>query len=1057
MKQINLVEFIELLNNPNDLGDGNTLFRKSYFDETKISHDNDISKYEAIIESNKSSLRVNNGFIDAYECSCDAYTFNKKVCKHIVCLINIHNECCNHHLGDLSNWKDAHLSVKAVIYENDNKEKQIKVLFQFANENYNTIDVRNIKKLFEKENEFTIFLNYSLKKEQITEMALDLINDVKQVLIDTNSMVDQSFVDVKNEHLHLWINFLKKHQIGIYYKDENSWITLDNNTGYNNYLWEHGGKVSVNNKKRFSIKNVKDLNIFALYSDNKNYLFVYSQKNNIISLYQYDQDKEAAIRDFVKKFQKQLTKNEMSILYGSLKSLFSNYNEIVPTVDYVKMQLGSIDPVLEAKVYTHKELEVIVFELNFLYGEKAYPFELAMFDKIDIDKYNREKRKITFEKELAKEFLPFIDYYNAEFNVFEIINSDKWAEFQKFGLSKSNDENFSFVTANDVLFKEKKKKKFIVQGAKLENELFKVNWTIEGFGPEDVLRIIKAYIEKKKFVKLSSDRQINIEYEIDMDSFKEKLRMLNTSLNDIQNDLSVNVSLFNAKFFAESYKDLIDKDTNDKINQLFDINSIKVELPDNLKNILKSYQLTGYKWFKKLLELNAGGILADDMGLGKTIQSISLLSDIYFNKKTDLPTLIVCPNSLVYNWIEEIHKFAPFIKSTSIDGSKEERKAIYEKINQFNVVVISYNTLLKDIEEQAFKNNFYLQIIDEAQKIKNFNSSTYETVSKIRANYKIALTGTPIENSLSELWSIVNYALPGYLGEYRTFKQDFEYRINEDDKEALEKLKKKIAPFVLRRTKSDVLHDLPPKTTKVLTYELSDEQKDLYFSELHKIKADYASKWKNDKQHAAAQILNVLTRLRQICCSPKLIFENAQSNGKKFQECMDLVQTLIAQKSKILIFSQFVKMIEILDEELKRRKIKHVILSGNVKAKERAELVKHFNENENVKVFLVSLKAGGVGLTLTSADTVIHYDPWWNGSLEDQATDRAHRIGQKRNVTVYKLVTKDSIEEKVLKLQETKKEMFKKVFSDLENVDFASASVNKTSLDELKTLLELED
>ncbi|MDE7099984.1 MAG: DEAD/DEAH box helicase, partial [Malacoplasma sp.] len=371
-------------------------------------------------------------------------------------------------------------------------------------------------------------------------------------------------------------------------------------------------------------------------------------------------------------------------------------------------------------------------------------------------------------------------------------------------------------------------------------------------------------------------------------------------------------------------------------------------------------------------------------------------------------------------------------------------------INEYDVVVTSYHLLNKDLE--LYKNiEFYIQILDEAQKIKNHYTQFSKDSKSINSKHKIALTGTPIENNLLELWSIFDYLMHNFLYDYRTFKINFQEKIINKDEETLKKLKTKIAPFILRRTKKDVLKELPSKTYKILTCDFNETQKEMYFTELNKSKLVIKKEIsQNTINKQSIYIFSVLTKLRQLCCSPKLIYENCETNGSKFNLCIELIKDLIKNDDKILLFSQFTSMIELIAQELKKLNISFYTLTGDTNKKERIELVNDFNNKKNVKVFLISLKAGGTGLTLTSANAVIHYDPWWNQSLENQATDRAHRIGQEKNVFIYKLIAKNSIEEKILSLQESKKEIIEQIF------DENSSQKSSISMSEILKVLDIE-
>ena len=412
---------------------------------------------------------------------------------------------------------------------------------------------------------------------------------------------------------------------------------------------------------------------------------------------------------------------------------------------------------------------------------------------------------------------------------------------------------------------------------------------------------------------------------------------------------------------------------------------------------------------------------------------------------------MVSPSSLTLNWQNEARKFTNELKTVVIRGTLQERKTLIEEIENYDLVITSYDLLKRDIELYKEKNYTFKYIIaDEAQYLKNSNTKNAKAIKEIKAETRYALTGTPIENSLAELWSIFDFIMPGYLFTYRKFKNIYETPIvKEEDEQAMAKLKMLIEPFVLRRNKKEVLTELPEKTVTVLSNEMNEEQQNLYLTYLARAKQEIAEKVEIDGfENSQMQILAALTRLRQICCHPSLFVEGYNAGSSKLEQCIEIIEEAINGGHKILLFSGYTSMFEIIEKELKKRNIKYFKLTGATKVDERIEMVDEFNENPNIKLFLISLKAGGTGLNLTGADMVIHYDPWWNISTENQATDRAYRIGQKNNVQVYKLITKNSIEEKIYELQEKKAKLADSM------LDTNTKFINRFSREEIMKLFE---
>jgi len=482
------------------------------------------------------------------------------------------------------------------------------------------------------------------------------------------------------------------------------------------------------------------------------------------------------------------------------------------------------------------------------------------------------------------------------------------------------------------------------------------------------------------------------------------------------------------------------------------INNTNISVPYQLNKTLRYYQKTGFSWMKTLDLYGLGGILADDMGLGKTLQVISLIL-AYKNETVDKrkPILVVCPSSLSLNWKNEIIKFANDISTLVISGNLSARRFLIKSILDYDVIITSYDLLKRDIDLYTELNYEFRYIIaDEAQYMKNSNTQNARAIKQIMAQTRYALTGTPIENSLSELWSIFDFIMPGYLFSYKKFKEKFELPIVRDENaEAMNRLKTLIEPFVLRRTKKEVLTELPDKTITVLNNEMEDEQQKIYLSYLSQAKTELQEELQvNGFDNSRIKILSLLTRLRQICCHPSLFINNYNSGSSKLNQCMDIVTSAIEAGHKILLFSNYTSMFDIIEKEFRKININYFKLTGQTKVSQRIDLVDEFNANPDIKVFLISLKAGGTGLNLIGADMVIHYDPWWNLSAENQATDRAYRIGQKNNVQVYKLITKNSIEEKIFELQNKKSELIENV------LDTNTSFISKLSKEDILSLFE---
>lgn len=440
--------------------------------------------------------------------------------------------------------------------------------------------------------------------------------------------------------------------------------------------------------------------------------------------------------------------------------------------------------------------------------------------------------------------------------------------------------------------------------------------------------------------------------------------------------------------------------------------------PSTLCGELRRYQRTGFCWLRTLEHYGFGGILADDMGLGKTVQMIALLLDAQARGVKE-PSLVVCPASLILNWESELRRFAPGLSVKVIIGDSATRAALIQTVAPGDVVVTSYDLLKRDMAQYAAL-SFHYQVLDEAQYIKNHATQNARCVKAIRSRRRFALTGTPVENRLSELWSLFDYLMPGFLFSYHRFRERFELpAVRDGDTETLETLAQLCAPFILRRLKSDVLQELPPKTESVRLIPLEDSQQKTYVAAALSMREQLRA----GENTTRLQALTMLTRLRQICCDPSLCFENYRGASTKRAVALEMITEAVETGHRVLLFSQFTSLLALLQQDLQKAGIPFYVLQGSTSKEARAAMVEAFNGEGGAPVFLISLKAGGTGLNLTAADVVIHYDPWWNRSVQNQATDRAHRIGQQRPVQVYRLIAKGTVEEKILTLQETKQSL----------------------------------
>ncbi len=578
-------------------------------------------------------------------------------------------------------------------------------------------------------------------------------------------------------------------------------------------------------------------------------------------------------------------------------------------------------------------------------------------------------------------------------------------------------------------------------GISVNHDLLQLDLSQDHRTLEDLAEILSRYTPKKKFYRLKNGTFLNVNEEemAEMAKLNEQLQLSNAQIRKGK----VSIPKYRAMVLDQAAENdtslLISRDDyfRNLISQIHSIELTDYPIPDNLVNVLRDYQKAGFRWLSALHHNGFAGLLADEMGLGKSVQVIALIQSLAKHH-----TLIICPASLVYNWSNEFEKFAPDLETVMVIGNAAQREELIHAHAGNEILITSYDSIKRDVELYE-GHHFDIEVIDEAQYIKNASTQAASSVKEISASFRVALTGTPIENRLSELWSIFDYLMPGFLYTYRHFRNAYEQPIVKDqDEEAMSRLREMIAPFILRRLKQDVLKDLPDKLEEVSYAPLEGEQKELYEARVQRLKIMLGKQSDEEFRKNRIAVLAELTRLRQLCCSPALVYDTYEGNSAKEDLCLDLIERAANEGHKILLFSQFTTMLDLLLARLKQQEIRYHLLTGSTSLRDRSKMVEQF-QKDDVPVFCISTKAGGTGLNLTAADIVIHYDPWWNTAVENQATDRAHRIGQDKIVSVYRLIVKDTIEERILKLAEQKADLAGEILSGEE---MSSASITKEQL-----------
>ncbi|WP_293983492.1 DEAD/DEAH box helicase [uncultured Clostridium sp.] len=622
-------------------------------------------------------------------------------------------------------------------------------------------------------------------------------------------------------------------------------------------------------------------------------------------------------------------------------------------------------------------------------------------------------------------------------------DDDEIYKFFKYEIEKLQRYGEVFYSERFKGIKSIKKSDFKGEVRKGKYDYFELKFKITDISEEEVIRILRSFRDNLKYYKLENGEYLDLEEE----SLKEALTLLDGLIIDEEYEDTALIPLSKGAY-VEDY--LEDKGfryikTCDEMKELKDrlhnIENKVFQPPYGLMAKLRDYQKQGYNWMRTLDYLGFGGILADEMGLGKTLQTITLILS-----REHTRSLIVAPTSLIYNWYSEFKKFAPSLKVLICNGTREERKNNIENYKNYDVIITTYNMLRNDLEHYTMF--FDYCILDEAQNIKNPNSLNAKCVKKIKSRIRFALTGTPVENSLMELWSIFDFIMPGYLYDEKRFTTRY-FRRLEEGPEILEEIHKMVKPFILRRLKKNVIKELPDKIEKTMFIPLEDEQKIVYETYSEYAKDLIQKKVENDEfKKSRIEILSYVTKLRQICLDPSVTMENYNGGSGKIEALKDILEESIEGQHKVLVFSQFTSVLKNIGKILNEKSMEYCYLDGSMTSNDRMKMVNEFNDG-NKNIFLISLKAGGTGLNLTSADIVIHFDPWWNPAVEDQATDRAHRIGQKNVVEVIKLISSGTVEEKILELQNSKRELIDKVLSD----DLSSdAFVNRLSDDEILKL-----
>ena len=1082
---------------------------KKRVDITKVIYEDDKNfelraKVKGTNDNYNVYIKVQNNELEDLRCNCPDYKKNYAACKHIVAtMVEFDNN--PEYIRIFNGEKNENLSTTSLSHVT-NKKNDItyKMFKQLVNEFYTgrettqegeskkskNTGIKIIPKLLiDKYNsnlklEFKVGVQHFYKLKSLPEFYEKMLNGENHKY-GLNLEFVHNVSNFDNESLPI-LDYIMKYGEIIKYANQaadeygyygrhlsDSYITVSNSgfdelfdifnekfltiqrdySEYEAYFTNNEPEITFNieklNESEYRIVPNIDIYEYNIIHGRSNIYFEYKK-----IIYKCSKEFYNTTLKILEIYRKNFTK-EIRLKEEDLATLFSVvYPKIKNNLKYDELDQEKVEKIIPKELYVKIYLDYdnsnyITADIKFCYG--TFEFNPLKGENISI------ARDIFKESDTLDVFIKtgfMLDKKNARL----ILSKDE--AIYNF----LTNEIELYMKKFEVLATEKFKQKQIRQpkvsniSVKTQNNLLEVNFDGLGFDLSELKDVMDKYRLKKKFHRLKNGDFIDLEENDTMNLFESLKANLDIDFKEIeQGDIKLPIfrSLYLDRLLKDSNIKNVTKDENYKnIIEKIDNKSIdeSIKLPDGLNADLRYYQETGFKWLKTLDSYQFGGILADDMGLGKTIQLVSVILS-YTEKygETAKASLVICPSSLTLNWYNEIKKFAPTLSVLLINGNAQERKIKIKQIQEYDVVIASYDILKRDIDEYKQKDYEFKYIIaDEAQYIKNNNTQNFKAIKSIKAETRYALTGTPIENSLSELWSIFDFVMPGYLFTYRKFKELYETPIlKNEDKVAMKKLKMLIEPFILRRIKEEVLTELPDKTITILNNEMEEEQQRIYMSYMTKVKEEIETEISvNGFENSQIKILSLLMRLRQICCHPGLFIDNYKGGSSKLNQCIQIVKDAIESGHKILLFSGYTSMFDIIEKEFQKEGITYYKLTGQTKVADRIKMVDEFNEKQEIKVFLISLKAGGTGLNLVGADMVIHYDPWWNLSAENQATDRTYRIGQKKNVQVYKLITKNSIEEKIYELQQRKAKLIDNMLSTKETF------ISKLSKEEIMNLFK---
>lgn len=735
---------------------------------------------------------------------------------------------------------------------------------------------------------------------------------------------------------------------------------------------------------------------------------LYRMQDDTLYRYRFDeQGKCLELIDSLSEQQLYVRNEEFADFYKYVLSEIRDYANMYGIAKYAY----TLEPIGLELYGDIDELGRVYFQLDVLYEDERIPG------------FQNTQEYLPLRQEIVENFIrQYADIIQPEEHcaLFHDV-SETLLEFMRDGLPFLS--GYCEIFVSDVLKNMNKKHVVNLQaGLRLAGNLLEIDLHSRDIQKEELLDVLRAYRRKKHFYRLKNGKLLNLKSDQleELDTMMQEFHIEDAQLQ--QNCIQLpGYRLFMLDAFTKGSDSIAfhkEDVLQNILNSFQQISTQDIEIPQRYNELLRDYQKDGFRWLKLMHRYGFGGILADDMGLGKTLQVIAFLES---EKQEGRTSIVIVPSSVLYNWEDEVCKFASDLKVCCITGSQAKREELIRGSMDMDLLITSYDYLKRDIGYYENRTFFY-KILDEAQYIKNQRTMNATSTKRLKSHHALALTGTPIENSLAELWSIFDFLMPGYLFDYRYFSHHFEKDIVlGKHKEKQEQLKKMVQPFILRRVKKEVLSELPEKTETTLSIAFDEAEETMYMANLAQVNKELQQELDLVKTNRF-QVLGKLMRLRQICCDPRLVYDEVTQPSSKLKACMELVSSLVENDKSVLLFSNFTSMLDLIQVELQHLHIPYFRMDGSTGKEERRELVQKFQDKEK-KVFLISLKSGGTGINLTAAEAVIHYDPWWNVSAENQASDRAYRIGQNSRVQVYKLIMRNTVEERIQHLQQMKKEL----------------------------------